>query len=105
MAEPTLTAAARMMQAIRLAMEVLHAQQTLGAFEEETADDDRQDERLHELARQVATGRRSRKRVPTICRVCGCTPAVACEGGCTWADAGRTLCSRCAPKAQRRARR
>lgn len=31
-----------------------------------------------------------------ICQVCGCTEAAACYGGCTWIDAARTRCSRCA---------
>ncbi len=29
------------------------------------------------------------------CLGCGCTDAVACEGGCRWL--ARNLCSRCAP--------
>lgn len=29
------------------------------------------------------------------CRVCGCTDARACVGGCTWLDEGHTLCSEC----------
>jgi hypothetical protein len=29
------------------------------------------------------------------CRVCGCTDALACEGGCWWADKAHTLCSSC----------
>lgn len=35
------------------------------------------------------------------CRVCGCTEAFACEGGCHWAEAD--LCSACvgAPKRKR----
>lgn len=33
---------------------------------------------------------------PGRCRACGCTDARACPGGgCWWADAGHTLCSRC----------
>lgn len=31
-----------------------------------------------------------------VCRVCGCTNDRACEGGCTWANHGRTVCSACA---------
>ncbi len=31
-----------------------------------------------------------------ICSVCGCTEDNACEGGCIWANAQATLCSRCA---------
>ncbi len=27
------------------------------------------------------------------CRVCGCTEARACEGGCAWADESCTICS------------
>jgi hypothetical protein len=36
------------------------------------------------------------------CRVCGCTDARACEGGCCWVEdpAGGNLCSRCAEKSQ-----
>lgn len=30
------------------------------------------------------------------CRVCGCTDTLACEGGCSWANAN--TCSRCAGK-------
>lgn len=30
------------------------------------------------------------------CQVCGCTDEEACPGGCIWANAGATLCSRCA---------
>ena len=33
-----------------------------------------------------------------VCRVCGCTDAHACEGGCSWVDDEHTLCSRCAEK-------
>jgi hypothetical protein len=29
------------------------------------------------------------------CRICGCTDARACPGGCSWA--GETLCSACVP--------
>ena len=29
------------------------------------------------------------------CRVCGCTDAEACPGGCTWVD--QDLCSQCIP--------
>lgn len=29
------------------------------------------------------------------CRICGCTDENACAGGCSWADARRTLCSAC----------
>lgn len=30
------------------------------------------------------------------CQACGCTDDHACEGGCIWANARATLCSRCA---------
>lgn len=30
------------------------------------------------------------------CHVCGCTDEQACPGGCLWANAAATLCSRCA---------
>lgn len=30
------------------------------------------------------------------CMMCGCTETAACAGGCGWADATRTLCTRCA---------
>lgn len=33
--------------------------------------------------------------VSGICRVCGCTDAFACNGGCHWMDAKHTICSRC----------
>ncbi len=29
------------------------------------------------------------------CRVCGCTEAAACAGGCGWADTTKTLCTSC----------
>ena len=29
------------------------------------------------------------------CRVCGCTDARACAGGCYWINPEHTLCSRC----------
>lgn len=29
------------------------------------------------------------------CWVCGCTDAAACEGGCSWVDAERRVCSSC----------
>lgn len=32
------------------------------------------------------------------CRVCGCTEDKACEGGCSWADEGQTLCTSCVDK-------
>ncbi|HEU4619201.1 MAG TPA: hypothetical protein VFV10_14270 [Gammaproteobacteria bacterium] len=35
--------------------------------------------------------------VPGICRKCGCTDEFGCDGGCSWVNARRTLCSRCAP--------
>ena len=31
-----------------------------------------------------------------VCRRCGCTDGVACQGGCAWVDEGRTLCNLCA---------
>jgi hypothetical protein len=33
------------------------------------------------------------------CQVCGCTDEHACPGGCIWANAAATLCSRCAQQA------
>lgn len=33
---------------------------------------------------------------PGVCAVCGCSEPFACDGGCGWADATRTLCTRCA---------
>jgi len=33
---------------------------------------------------------------PGTCAVCGCTDEDACPGGCVWANAAATLCSRCA---------
>lgn len=38
---------------------------------------------------------------PGTCRVCGCVDALACPGGCSWADAENTLCSACVPKTRR----
>ncbi len=34
---------------------------------------------------------------PGRCRWCGCTERRACDGGCSWANPPRTVCSRCAP--------
>jgi hypothetical protein len=34
--------------------------------------------------------------VPGQCVRCGCTDDHACPGGCIWANAAMTLCSRCA---------
>lgn len=31
-----------------------------------------------------------------MCSVCGCTEDSPCPGGCIWANAQATLCSRCA---------
>jgi len=33
--------------------------------------------------------------IPGTCRSCGCTEDDACPGGCIWANAEATLCSRC----------
>lgn len=30
------------------------------------------------------------------CQICRCTENRACEGGCSWVDRARTLCSACA---------
>jgi hypothetical protein len=30
------------------------------------------------------------------CKYCGCTDDAACEGGCRWTDASKTVCSTCA---------
>jgi hypothetical protein len=35
--------------------------------------------------------------VPGVCSKCGCTEEYGCDGGCSWSDKGRTLCSRCVP--------
>lgn len=32
---------------------------------------------------------------PGTCRVCSCTDANACEGGCSWADDAQTICTLC----------
>lgn len=32
---------------------------------------------------------------PGTCRVCSCTEDHACEGGCSWADKTKTICTRC----------
>jgi hypothetical protein len=32
---------------------------------------------------------------PGVCGFCGCTEARPCPGGCGWANAERTLCTRC----------
>lgn len=31
-----------------------------------------------------------------ICQFCGCREHAACEGGCAWANAEETICTRCA---------
>lgn len=31
-----------------------------------------------------------------VCQVCACTDERGCADGCTWANEGQTLCSRCA---------
>lgn len=36
---------------------------------------------------------------PGSCRFCQCTETAACEGGCSWADDARTVCSQCASAA------
>lgn len=36
--------------------------------------------------------------VPGVCQICGCTDELACEGGCSWVDDERTLCSQCAKR-------
>jgi len=36
---------------------------------------------------------------PGECQACGCTDEHACPGGCVWANASATLCSRCAREA------
>lgn len=59
-----------------------------------------------ERSRRALPGQRrkpSRRRpyltvVPGICRICGCTEAFACKGGCSWIDEERTLCNRCEEK-------
>lgn len=28
-----------------------------------------------------------------VCRVCGCTEARACDGGCSWLDDDQTVCT------------
>jgi hypothetical protein len=33
------------------------------------------------------------------CQLCGCTDEESCPGGCIWANAAATLCSRCAREA------
>jgi len=37
------------------------------------------------------------KRPRGICQVCGCTDADGCPEGCSWANAGHSLCSVCKP--------
>lgn len=38
----------------------------------------------------------SSRREPGRCVGCGCTECAPCDGGCSWADEDRTLCSVCA---------
>lgn len=40
-----------------------------------------------------------------VCRRCGCTPARACPGGCWWATSAADVCTRCADRVVRDARR
>ena len=35
------------------------------------------------------------KQHPGQCSVCGCTDRYGCDGGCGWANAEHTLCTRC----------
>lgn len=35
-----------------------------------------------------------------VCRVCGCTEATPCPGGCAWTDETQTLCTKCGVKAE-----
>ena len=30
-----------------------------------------------------------------MCRLCGCTEIFGCAGGCAWANASHTICTRC----------
>lgn len=41
------------------------------------------------------TEREQERMRPGVCRFCGCTETRACPGGCSWANATRTVCSRC----------
>ena len=45
---------------------------------------------VHDMLRQLPAQ-------PGTCRVCQCTDADACPGGCSWVDADHTLCSECCP--------
>jgi len=47
--------------------------------------------RLIERAGEIATELRAQE--ARRCRVCGCSNAVACEGGCEWVE--ENLCSKC----------
>jgi hypothetical protein len=46
---------------------------------------------LHQRAERVGGGV-----TVATCEVCGCTDELPCPGGCIWANAAATLCSRCA---------
>ncbi len=39
--------------------------------------------------------KKAKKPTPGVCRECGCTEEHACEGGCSWADDTKTICSAC----------
>jgi hypothetical protein len=40
---------------------------------------------------------------PGTCSACGCTENYACDGGCSWANAEKTLCTKClSPSAKSR---
>ncbi len=61
-------------------------------------------ERINELKareehRKAMAAKPSMLDGPGRCRVCGCTDDHACDGGCSWADAAHTICSRCAAPA------
>lgn len=48
--------------------------------------------------KQLLVEARKRK-LPNVCRKCGCTENRACEGGCYWVEPG--LCSQCVGKREK----
>jgi hypothetical protein len=59
-----------------------------------TAESAKRNDALSKSTKKLGT----KNPIPGICNVCGCTEARACERGCAWANAARTLCTRCAPR-------
>ena len=46
----------------------------------------------------IATYSYRRLNGPGMCQRCGCTDRYGCGGGCLWANASHTICTRCLEK-------